>query len=167
MTDGVVNEQGSYPPLVAAALKPSDVAELQKHVSPSIARAREQIREVDQGQSPREQPSASIRTMWDSVVSWMKTAVDYIAFENPEDVAMATSVMAPHGKVRCDGIALTGHSCTRLYFSACLIQSSIYINISPLSLILSLFQCFLASPTVFILSSLTHILSLTEAFTNR
>ena len=55
--------------------------------------------ELDGTQPSREQPSASIRTMWDSVVSWMKTAVDYIAFENPDDVAMATSIVSPHGKV--------------------------------------------------------------------
>ena len=48
--------------------------------------------------SSEDQPSASIKTMWDSVVSWMKTAVDYIAFENPEDV-MATKTISPHGKV--------------------------------------------------------------------
>ena len=46
-----------------------------------------------------EQPSASIKSMWDSVVSWMKTAVDYIAYEeNPED-ATPTSALSPIGKV--------------------------------------------------------------------
>ena len=46
-----------------------------------------------------EQPSASIKSMWDSVVSWMKTAVDYIAYEeNPEDATLTTA-LSPIGKV--------------------------------------------------------------------
>ena len=45
-----------------------------------------------------EQPSASIKSMWDSVVSWMKTAVDFIAYENPEDATLSNA-LSPIGKV--------------------------------------------------------------------
>ena len=56
------------------------------------------IAQSELSQSLEEQPSASIKSMWDSVVSWMKTAVDFIAFENPEE-ATKTDALSPHGKV--------------------------------------------------------------------
>ena len=43
------------------------------------------------------QPSAAIRSMWDSVVSWMKVAVDFIATE--EAVPAATPSPSTRRKV--------------------------------------------------------------------
>ena len=46
----------------------------------------------------REEPSAQVKGVWDSVVSWMKMAVDYIALDNTVE-ALPNSV--PHGRVKC------------------------------------------------------------------
>ena len=43
------------------------------------------------------QPSAAIRSMWDSVVSWMKMAVDFVATE--EAVPAATPSPSTRRKV--------------------------------------------------------------------
>ena len=51
--------------------------------------------EVDSGGDT--QPSAAIRSMWDSVVSWMKMAVDFIATE--EAVPAATPSPSTRRKV--------------------------------------------------------------------
>ena len=42
------------------------------------------------------EPSAQVKGVWDSVVSWMKMAVDYIALDNTVE-AVPSSL--PHGRV--------------------------------------------------------------------
>ncbi len=41
-------------------------------------------------------PSAQTKSMWDSVVSWMKMAVDFVAVDSTAEVAPTA---LPHGKV--------------------------------------------------------------------
>ena len=53
------------------------------------------------------QPSVAIKSMWDSVVSWMKMAVDFIAADNPPEAdPVDTPSLITKGKV-CDTIRCT------------------------------------------------------------
>ncbi len=45
----------------------------------------------------KEEPSAQVKGVWDSVVSWMKMAVDYIALDSTVE-ALPNSM--PHGRVK-------------------------------------------------------------------
>ena len=47
--------------------------------------------------SKEEGPSSQVKGVWDSVVSWMKMAVDYIALDSPTE---SLPIAPPHGQVR-------------------------------------------------------------------
>ena len=62
--------------------------------------------------------------MWDNVVSWMKTAVDYIAYEDPEDA----TVLSPIGKVMQSVFVFKTQFCTLYLFFAYPNRLAVYKN---------------------------------------
>ena len=56
------------------------------------------------------QPSVVIRSMWDSVVSWMKIAVDFIAADNPPEAdPVDTPSQVTKAKVCCCVCSVAAH----------------------------------------------------------
>lgn len=67
-----------------------------KKDAPSFQAGTPSFAAVSKEDAGREQPSSQAKGVWDSVVSWMKMAVDFIALDSTADSLPSA---APHGKV--------------------------------------------------------------------